>query len=524
MQAPVRSQTEDDSTGGTHQPVSGGGSGASPPSPRRFRSPALAVQSILNPSDTAAESSHQTSWEPRQSPASATTASPTGRPPSSSSPIIPPPPRPGLQSPSDGPYATVPRPPVARPRLTPKSPAARAASFGARGLSQGTIPAAQVPFLGPPQPDLYPGERHRASIGSGVGVSAAPGPFHYGGSPVSGTLVSPEQQLYTGPPGSRPHYQGDLSPSTPHSAYSPFGQMSPSSAQGYLTHVPPTQPPPPPPPPPPLQPYPHAPPFPQANRPAGEPGGPYFPPEGGGAATPGAGGQPLSMFPVAVDMVSGSRKADTRRKKNRSASKSSRQRQKAAAEQKREEEMQALVGEKDHMREERDFYRAERDFFRNELFSRVTVSNAQIQRPPSPRHRHQHQIPEEGGGGGRPGETEESGRNVRPRIGPAPGPGRGRGRGRGMGAGPTIIPQPPLPATYQLSSAYMPTPASPYYPAPPAETPWEHPSTRAHSAPSIVPQPHPQPTTHPPPPPAPPAPTQEQPLPPRSQSPRGSRG
>ncbi|KKZ64016.1 hypothetical protein EMCG_01677 [[Emmonsia] crescens] len=125
---------------------------------------------------------------------------------------------------------------------------------------------------------------------------------------------------------------------------------------------------------------------------------------------------------MTIDLESGSRKADHKRKKNNDASKKFRERKKAG-EIEQQQRLERQAEEIKRLTEERDFYRGERDFFRD-MCARDPGFNMPA-RPLSPRLRprppeappqiQQVQDP-------RSGENRENyGRNVRPRLGSAPG-------------------------------------------------------------------------------------------------------
>lgn len=453
----------------------------------------IAMQSILNPLDVSIEPrSRHGSREPFESPRSAP-ASPSSniRPPVDT---LLPFDQPGLSPRTQTGSIFIPRSP------------GRAASLGGRFNSvPGTMNVTQSPFVQSPQPQTFSTE-HTGRIIPESFTGAGSNRFQYGGGGGRMRSVSFFAEHRSAHVGSRPHSQ-DTSPSTPQSTYSPFSQTPPSSRPHYAQQPPPHPPPP----------FPHTLP-PPAGRPVGESSRPLLLSEGASTHPSEIGYQqpppknPLdsgsTLIPVSIDLESGSRKADSKRKKNSEASKKFRERKKAGeAEQQHRLERQA--DEIKFLKEERDFYLAERDFFRD-LYGRNPGFSAQS-RPPSPRLRRR---PPEAQSQAQQeqdllqGENRENyGRNVRPRIGSAPS--SLSSHGTTTGSFQHVSPFPPASHTRpQYPVNYAPSWTAPRgAPVPSAS----HPQPLPHPAATQAPPSHHLPpgySYHP----------REGPLPPRSQS------
>ncbi|KAL1961095.1 hypothetical protein VTO42DRAFT_4983 [Malbranchea cinnamomea] len=393
------------------RPVSADHGSSSSATPSR----SIAVQAILNPADVSLETcSRQNSKEPIESPTPAS-ISPSIHPQGSPSPVIRPPSDPLLHFDRPGLSPRV----QSRPLLTPRSPG-RAASFGGRSNPiPGTINVTQSPFIQSPGSRSF-SAKETVRLNTESAIATAPSRFQYETGRVRSASFFAEHRQ--GPVGSRPHSQ-DTSPSTPQSGYSPFSQTPPSSRPSYVQQPPPRPPPP----------FSHNLPPPPIGPPIGELNRPPLLPEAGSLHTGGEMGypqmplhhipiEPPTLIPVTIDMESGSRKADDKRRKNSYASKKFRERKKAGE----AEQLQRLERQAEEIKiltEERDYYRAERDFFRELVAGTPGLSIPS--RPPSPRLRRrapeappqtqQEQNPP------RSGENRENyGRNVRPRLGSAP--------------------------------------------------------------------------------------------------------
>ncbi|TQB67688.1 hypothetical protein MPDQ_004938 [Monascus purpureus] len=377
----------------------------------------LGVHSILNPSPATMPLTTDSPVNPGGQPASrpgpqrslsATTLShPSSL--SQSAHIVPPHPpsqhRPSPQQPAVS-------SPLAHSRriLTPVSPTSRlqtaaAAVSGRNPTYPATSPLApqssvtQEPPAGPYAP---------ASAGT---LANAPGGHLQGRVSLHSTPTFHNRQI-SGPP-TNPSSQ-ENSPSTPYSAFPPFGHMPP--AVGGVSVPQPTLPFP--------SPSPYASVDPTASRLPGTPGGMRRVEEPSvrlGTQQPGITFQ--GMIPCYVDLKSGSSSQAEKRRANSDASRRFRNRkkqeqqmeQKIAAQQdeikrqsealaQKEEEIKALL-------KERDFYRSERDFYR-ESFSRSVPLSQLPNRPPSPGNL---RLPSLSGSEG-PGNPVASGQPARPEI------------------------------------------------------------------------------------------------------------
>lgn len=349
----------------------------------------LGVHSILNPSpattplttDSPVNPGGQQASRPGLQRSLSTTALSHPSSLSQSAHIVPPHPpsqhRPGPQQPAVS-------SPLAHSRriLTPVSPTSRLQTAAAAvGCRNPTYPATsplvpQSSVAQEPPAGLYA----PASAGT---QAPAPGGHHQGRVSLHSTPTFHNRQI-SGPP-TNPSSQ-ENSPSTPYSAFPPFGHMP--LAVGGVSVPQPTLPFP--------SPSPYASVDPTASRLPGTPGGMRRVEEPSvrlGTQQPGITFQ--GMIPCYVDLKSGSSSQAEKRKANSDASRRFRNRkkqeqqmeQKIAAQQdeikrqsetlvRKEEEIQALL-------KERDFYRSERDFYR-ESFSRSVPLSQLPNRPPSP--------------------------------------------------------------------------------------------------------------------------------------------
>ncbi|KAK2803084.1 hypothetical protein FQN50_007165 [Emmonsiellopsis sp. PD_5] len=353
--------------------------GAATPEPSVWRTPgsaergglplpprSIGVHSILNPSHGfAMESSSRQSSRDGQELLPSTSPSPLSHPQTTPSPM-------GTSSQPDRPISQLERTmwsPRSQHRriLTPRSPAVRAASLGARFAPvPGTMHVEQTPFLPLQQPytesprtilETPPAMRYSISHPSGP-------PTGYANDPRSVT-------------GRRGPLSQNTTPTTPHSAVGHFGPPSPAPGSTHLLQQPLTT---------------------LAQPPSGAligdinrgrlplEGGRLYHIEGGVRNIP-----PLSIetgegrVPIPIDYDSGSLKAAEKRRKNSCASKRFRQRKKAGE----MEQMQTLKRQEEQLKyitDERDFYRAERDFFRD-LYARDMGMSRLPTRPQSPRIR-----------------------------------------------------------------------------------------------------------------------------------------
>lgn len=445
----------------------------------------ISMHAILNPEDRPVEpKSRNSSREPFESPSAS--ASPSTHPRGT--------PSPALRTPLDSllPFDRSGLSPRTQTRhiLTPRSPGVTASSSGRPNPVPGTINVTQFPFLQSPQSQTFHPEQVMRMVPDAVAGTA--GRFNYGSRIRSSSLFAEHRHTHVG---SRPHSQ-DTSPSTPQSTYSPFNQTPPSTRPSYaqlpLSHHPP--------------PFPHTLP-PPSRRPVGELNRPG-PVSDGGSAHPGETGfQQLpppkipvepgpTLIPMIVDLESGSRKADDKRKKNSDASKKFRERKKAG-EIEQQQRLERQAEEIKRLTEERDFYRDERDFFR-EMCTRNPGFNMPV-RPLSPRLRprppeappqtQQAQAP-------RSSENRENyGRNVRPRLGSAPGSLASHASLHSVARfPPPARTQPPNPPNHippwTASRGVSYTPSTPTQPA-------LLPSPATQAPPTQPPQPsHPLPPTH----------------------------
>lgn len=414
----------------------------------------ITMHAILNPEDKPVEPrSRHSSREPLESPP--TSISPSTHPRGTPSPALQPPLEPSIafERPGLSPRTQ------SRHILAPRSPGGTTSLVGRPNPVPGTINVTQSPFLQSPQSQTFFHE-HLTRMNPDA-VAATVGRFNYSGRIRSSSLFAEHRQAHIG---SRPHSQ-DTSPSTPQSTYSPFNQTPPSTRPNYV-QLPASHPPP----------FPHTLP-PPTRRPVGELNRPVLSSEGGCSHPGEAGFQQLpppkvplepgpTLIPMTVDLESGSRKADDKRKKNSDASKKFRERKKQG-EVEQQQRLERQAEEIRRLTEEKDFYRVERDFFRD-ICARNPGFNIPA-RPLSPRLRPRppeappqtQQVQ-----GSRQGENRENyGRNVRPRLGSAP------GSLTSHASFQSVAPFPPARAAHNPSSCIQPWAASrggpPYVPPAP---------------------------------------------------------